>query len=363
MILKNGPVKPVQGYYKFLGVVAAFVVVVVAVGVVGRWVTFRRFRLPRSLDVFCLAVAFGLTTAMKSKAYFRSSLFVLASLFIARYFFALKTRILLPLKLGEAPSVILAPPSGFCNSRRYLVILITRVQEPEKRRRFMTTYGRFSELHNFTVLFPVGLSKDEEVNSALGREHEAHANILQTNFVDSYRNLTLKSYSWANYVRKNCTSVKAVLKIDDDVALNVKEVFKYLDDIDPNGNILYCNPVKRVAVEREKRNMWYVSFEQYPHEFYPEYCLSPIYAGTPGTFAKLYNATTAVNHFWIDDVFSTGVVGLEAGVSFRWMPISKNFSNFQSFFNGSAVAQYVKEMDVAWALFVAMNIDPTRILE
>ncbi|KAE9417009.1 hypothetical protein Angca_007760, partial [Angiostrongylus cantonensis] len=77
-------------------------------------------------------------------------------------------------------------------------------------------------------LFPVGLSEVKKANIALRKEHEKYSNILQTNFIDSYHNLTLKSYSYANYVRKNCTNVKAILKVDDDIAWNVEKVFNFL---------------------------------------------------------------------------------------------------------------------------------------
>lgn len=304
-------------------------------------------------------------TSTASKACFLWLMFVVTLFFILRYSYVLEANISSrePLQLGDPPSVILAPPRGFCDNHHYLIIVITRAEEQEARRQFMATYGRFSKRYNFVILFPVGLSNDEKVNIALRKEHENHSNILQTNFIDSYRNLTLKSYSYANYVRKNCTNVKAILKVDDDISWNVEKVLNFLEEIDPRENVLYCQTVLKPWVERQENKRWYVSREVYPHEFFPEYCLSPFYAGTPVTFASLYSATSAVNHVWLDDVFSAGIVAQKAGVTFRYLPINYERGTYEPFLNGRVIAQYLKRKEDGVTLFVAANINATKILQ
>ncbi|KAK6019720.1 N-acetyllactosaminide 3-alpha-galactosyltransferase [Ostertagia ostertagi] len=157
--------------------------------------------------------------------------------------------------------------------------------------------------YKFTVLFPLGISDDEKVNMKVRREHRTYGDILQTNFIDSYRNLTLKTYSYSDYVRQNCMNVKAVLKVDDDLAWNVDKMFNYLSEIDTTGNVLYCRSVKDPLVNRDGRERWRVSKSEYPYKYFPEYCLSPVYAATPMTISALAEATSTVPHLWVITFF------------------------------------------------------------
>uniref|UniRef100_A0A0K0D2F7 Hexosyltransferase n=1 Tax=Angiostrongylus cantonensis TaxID=6313 RepID=A0A0K0D2F7_ANGCA len=87
----------------------------------------------------------------------------------------------------------------------------------------------------------------------MGDRHELH----------SY-SVLLQSYSYANYVRKNCTNVKAILKVDDDIAWNVEKVFNFLGEIDPGEDVLYCQTVLKPWVERRKQERWLVSLISTP---------------------------------------------------------------------------------------------------
>ncbi|RCN51203.1 hypothetical protein ANCCAN_02564 [Ancylostoma caninum] len=98
--------------------------------------------------------------------------------------------------------------------------------------------------YNFTVLFPVGTA-DWKTNDAVSQEHHQYGDMLQTNFNDSYRNLTLKSYSLSNFVRKNCTSVRAVLKLDDDVEWNAQKMFAEMASVDASRKQLCCEFLPR----------------------------------------------------------------------------------------------------------------------
>ncbi|KIH64372.1 hypothetical protein ANCDUO_05318 [Ancylostoma duodenale] len=146
-------------------------------------------------------------------------------------------------KLIEPPSVIVAPSHEFCDGFLYLIAVYTRVNEPEARNRFRNSYGSLSSKYNFTVIFPLGTG-DGEANNGVMQEYHQFGDILQTNFDDSFRNLTLKagitSYSISNFVRENCTSVRAVLKLDDDVEWNVQKMVAKMATVDVKGKRLYC---------------------------------------------------------------------------------------------------------------------------
>lgn len=113
-------------------------------------------------------------------------------------------------------------------------------------------------------------------------------------------------------------AVRAVLKVDDDLAWNVDRMFVYLSEIaDDDKVVLHCRSVKNPLVSRDVNARWLVSFtytfitwststhfryvtpEEYPYKYFPEYCLSPVYAATPKTIAALANATARIPHLWV----------------------------------------------------------------
>ncbi|XGW14323.1 hypothetical protein V3C99_000556 [Haemonchus contortus] len=260
-----------------------------------------------------------------------------------------------PRRLSGPPSVILSPSSDHCRNFQYLIIVLTRLTEPSVRVTFRNTYGRLGAKYNFTILFPVGLSENEEVNANVKHELRNHGDILQTDFIDSYRNLTLKTYSYSNYVRHNCTNVRAVLKVDDDLAWNVDQMFNYLSKIDTDGNILYCRSVKYPLVNRDTRERWYVLRKEYPYKYFPEYCLSPVYAATPSTIAALVEATNTIPHLWLDDVWSLGIVPREILATFRPLSFNVDREDFEPFLHGSVITQYFKAKEDGLMLFNSVN--------
>ncbi|KAK6756235.1 hypothetical protein RB195_014561 [Necator americanus] len=154
-------------------------------------------------------------------------------------------------------------------------------------------------------------------------------------------------------------NVRAVVKVDDDIAWNVRLLFDYLSEIDPERNVLYCRSVKKPHVDRKKSSKWYVSMKEYPYKYFPEYCLSPIYAATPSTVKTLHDETINARFIWLDDVFSTGIVGREAGVSFREMSVNVDDKDYGPFLDGSVIAQYLREQDDLSTLLEATSSNDT----
>ncbi|KAK6756232.1 hypothetical protein RB195_014560 [Necator americanus] len=181
--------------------------------------------------------------------------------------------------LGYNPMFILAPGQNFCNIHSYLVIYQTK--------------------YDFTILFPTGLSSDTTVNEDVKKEHRKYGDILQADFIDTYRNLTFKTYAHSRYVSQNCMNVRAVLKVDDDVAWNLVLMFGYLSRTDPQENTLHCRT--------------------------------------------------------LDDVFSTGLVGREAGVIFKPLLLNMDTKDYRPFLNGSVIAQYLNQTDDFTSLMYSLK--------
>ncbi|KAL6725585.1 hypothetical protein Aduo_007626 [Ancylostoma duodenale] len=263
-------------------------------------------------------------------------------------------------QLIEPPSVIVAPSHEFCDGFLYLIAVYTRVNEPEARNRFRNSYGSLSSKYNFTVIFPLGTG-DGEANNGVMQEYHQFGDILQTNFDDSFRNLTLKSYSISNFVRENCTSVRAVLKLDDDVEWNVQKMVAKMATVDVKGKRLYCEVRQCGIPQRLKGGKYFISWEEWPHQFFPPYCVSAAYFGSPHTFVVLHNTTSMVRHIWLDDVFSTGVVGSAASISYEKLNFTRKYSHTE-FLKGTTLTYGVVKAKRINRTFMFDLIKPPSVI-
>lgn len=205
------------------------------------------------------------------------------------------------------------------------------------------------------VLFMLGVPGEAarpSLQEAVRFEHERYGDIVQGNYVDSYRNLTHKAISALKYVTQNCPDVAYVLKTDDDVFVNVFSLARYLtgawpaagaaavapgrgarfprtrtlpprDDDSPvpataaataDDLFLSCLVWYRMRVVRDQTSKWYVSTEDWEQEYFPPYCSGAAYILTTPTALALYNASLYTPFFWIDDLYITGVLAMRLGI-------------------------------------------------
>lgn len=110
-----------------------------------------------------------------------------------------------------------------------LVLVCTAPEHLSQRRAIRGSWGAIREARGFRVqtLFLLGEPTGQHVPD-LASESAAHKDILQAAFQDSYRNLTLKTLSGLNWVRKYCPGARYILKTDDDVYVNVPELVSEL---------------------------------------------------------------------------------------------------------------------------------------
>ena len=66
---------------------------------------------------------------------------------------------------------------------------------------------------SFRWVFLVGLPANDNMQMRLRNESATYGDIVQQNFVDSYRNLTFKTLMGLEYVTKHCDQAKYILKV------------------------------------------------------------------------------------------------------------------------------------------------------
>lgn len=87
--------------------------------------------------------------------------------------------------------------------------------------------------------FLMGNTKDVRVQDAIEQENRNHSDIIQLNMMDSYENLTLKTVSILDWVVDYCPRVQFVLKVDDDVYVNVRNLAATIGALRPSDKSIY----------------------------------------------------------------------------------------------------------------------------
>ncbi|XP_077137369.1 beta-1,3-galactosyltransferase 5-like [Ranitomeya variabilis] len=162
-----------------------------------------------------------------------------------------------------------------CPSDLGLLILVTsHARHHASRSAIRKTWAQKTKgaLGPWQVVFLVGRPEDVVVDWHIHKEHEIHRDIFMGNYVDSYRNLTLKVMHGINWAVERCRPAY-ILKTDDDCYINTPRLPAFLSERSP-GSQLYIGSVfpedKRVVI-RDPSSKWYVSHRDYEPDVYPPY--------------------------------------------------------------------------------------------
>jgi len=157
------------------------------------------------------------------------------------------------------------------------------------------------------------LGDSPEWNEMLKDEHKSYKDILQINFVDAYRNMTYKHLSGYWWMTQNCENAQYILRTDDDQAVDTLHLPKFLnhyigDSKTENERFYLCYALNQTEPKRDPDNKWYVSHQDYPAEYYPEYCCGWAYVTNIPTIKSILDVSKNEPYFWIDDMFVTGIL-------------------------------------------------------
>lgn len=196
-----------------------------------------------------------------------------------------------------------------CNSSSppmFVVIIHSAPTNEANRNTIRDTWGK--SLH---LVFLVGETNTTDTQAALERENDAHRDLVQGNFMDSYRNLTYKHVLGLKWVTYHCPGAKYVLKTDDDVFVNTPFLEEFLTrEMSALGarRLVLCDVLYSAIVKRSYRSKWRVSHREYKDRWYPDYCTGWAILYSPDAVFRLYREAQRSEYFWIDDVHVTGTL-------------------------------------------------------
>ena len=100
--------------------------------------------------------------------------------------------------------------------------------------------------------FVIGLTNDSEVQQNITEESERYGDILQIDVQDNYRNLSMKVAGLMNWVNAHCSQIDFMLKVDDDVYVNVHNLATILYSLSPMDRSIYGHSVGGGHPERKE---------------------------------------------------------------------------------------------------------------
>ncbi|RWS30340.1 beta-1:3-galactosyltransferase 5-like protein [Leptotrombidium deliense] len=201
----------------------------------------------------------------------------------------------------------------------------------EKRRVIRSSWAskKIAKKLRLKLVFLIGLPENDTLQSLLEKENSQHSDIVQGNFYDTYKNLTLKHLMGYKWVLQFCSHTKFVMKADDDAFIDIFKVIKVLKETfdtthQAPRDILACSLFPE-GTSTKRDGKWRLSTTEYPFDTFPTYCSGVAYFATPDVLFDMYNAASDVKPFvWIDDLFVTGIVA--SALNIRLQPLNLKFT-------------------------------------
>ena len=200
---------------------------------------------------------------------------------------------------------------------RNIFLLITVNSDPENRNSrniIRDTWGSvkiYNGLH-IRVVFFMGdrltpkRGRADELTDQLTDESFLYGDIARGDFIDDYFNLTYKTVLGLHWMTMYCPKANFVVKVDDDVMVNIYKLVNFLQEHNKKENLqhfYYGSTFNEAHPIREKTSKWHISYSDYKYSKYPAYCAGLGYIFSNQAAGRIYQATSKIPFFWVDDVF------------------------------------------------------------
>lgn len=217
---------------------------------------------------------------------------------------------------------VIISPTSVCSLLQPPIVTYvhSRAYDPVTRDIIRQTWANVSEYNHTSmrVVFIVGREASGSHQRLIQDEANEHGDLLQCDFIDTYRNLTRKQLCAMNWILKNCPGTELITKVDDDVFINVYRLIAFYH-VYRNTSPLPSSAFHCLVIPNPKpmRNgsKWKVSHQEYAHNKYPPYCVGFAHIVAPAAARRVTIAARDTPFFWIDDVFVTGILRQRANVA------------------------------------------------
>lgn len=230
-----------------------------------------------------------------------------------------------------SPGTFLFPPlsispTDVCSKGAVPLLLIMvlssfRKESLKERQSVRSTYGVLAKGGQWPgkpmpasvrLVFLLGKPPSEEERKRIEDESRKYGDLLVGDFVDSYRNLTLKVLLGLRWALDHCSKVGYVMKVDDDIFVNLPLLTTFLLSRGENNAVYGHTYDPSSLVMREGK--WSVPSESYPMEVYPIYMSGAAYVISVDAVRTLLETSSRFPVLPVEDVYITGILAVAGGV-------------------------------------------------
>lgn len=232
-----------------------------------------------------------------------------------------------------------------CQTNTPFLVLMVPV-EPKNlpaRDAIRQTWGKEILVKGETVLtlFMMGLAEGAEEQEKLHQENMLHHDMIQSNFVDSYFNLTIKTMVIMDWLATRCPTAAYSMKIDSDMFLNIDNLVIMLQRPSiPKVNYLTGKLMFNRPVVRSFDSKWYVPREIHPDSKYPTYALGMGYVFSNDLSEKFVETSKSIKPFNIEDAY-IGTCMKKLRLKPSWPPFSSQFQAYNIKYDRCAFSKVI----------------------
>ncbi|GAB1601606.1 beta-1,3-galactosyltransferase 2-like [Argonauta hians] len=198
----------------------------------------------------------------------------------------------------------------------FIVIVHTAPSHFERRFSIRQTWANKHFYKNLTVriVFLLGKTLNNETQFKINNENSMYHDLVQGDFLDSYRNLTHKGVLGFRWITENCLHAEMVIKVDDDVFVNIFKLYQKIFPLYKNSSrsiLCHVRPKGTSPIVRSKSKLkWTVNDNEFRGlRYYPiTYCNGYAVFISPNLIRGMYQAAFSTPFFWIDDVYLYGLL-------------------------------------------------------
>lgn len=155
-----------------------------------------------------------------------------------------------------------------------------------------------------------------EIPTEISSEQAQFQDLIVSDVLDSYYNVTKKVVLGMGFVLENCPKVQYVTHIDDDVYVSLPRFKKFIKNFDTVSNFIDCGtpvikPYEVLRPDNAKHPEWGLSKQVYSESLTPTYCNGPCYGMPIHAYQKIYSSLSQIDFVEIekvDDLILTGLV-------------------------------------------------------
>ena len=168
-------------------------------------------------------------------------------------------------------------PTSICDSfngytRIKLLVLVKSSTEHFHIRSFIRCEANLNKEFKESIKTVFLLGQSTTLNKEILEESRVYGDIVQGSFMDTYRNLTMKTIMGYRWSSEHCANADYLVLKDEDYRFNFGNLFNYLKSQKEKDSVFIGHLIKNGAeVIRDPKNKWYVSKEEFPQKTYPPY--------------------------------------------------------------------------------------------